>query len=66
MLGIVLGEFMMVTMFALTRKLTMSQQYWVPGIVVATTTLLLIFLLREPKIKLKKQVPQPVEHNTIQ
>ena len=53
----------MVLMFVLTRGLTMSQQYWVPGISVATLTLVLIFFMREPRLKLQGPENRSSEQN---
>lgn len=50
-LGLVLGELIMVLMFALTRKMTMKEQYYVPAIIIAVLSITLIFLLREPRLK---------------
>ena len=50
-LGLVLGELVMVLMFALTRKMTMKEQYYVPAIIIGVLSISLIFLLREPKLK---------------
>ena len=47
----VLGELIMVTMFAATRKVSIGLQYWVCSATIATLTIFLAFLIREPKIR---------------
>ena len=54
-LGLVVGEMLMVTMFAATRKLSMEAQYWVPAIIISALAISLIFLIREPTIKRKDE-----------
>jgi len=39
-------------MFTVTRQMMMAEQYWVVGVTIGIVSLLLIFLLREPTLKL--------------
>ena len=47
----VLGELIMVTMFAATRQVSIGLQYWVCSVTIATLTIFLAFLIREPTIR---------------
>ena len=49
--GFVFGEFLMIILFEFTRKLTILQQYWMPAVVIGLVSSVLIFLVRDPKIK---------------
>ena len=49
--GFVLGEMLMVLIFESTRDLTILQQYWMPGLIIGLVSTVLIFLVRDPKIK---------------
>jgi len=55
--GFIFGELIMISMFEATRKMSMTMQYWVPAVIIATMTLSLIFLIREPTIKQCKKMP---------
>ena len=57
-LGLVFGEFMMVSIFAATRKLEMSVQFWLPALIVASLSFTLLFLVREPELKFRKKETQ--------
>ena len=57
-LGLILGELTMVIMFSATRGLNMHGMYWVPAAVVAALSTILIFLVREPKIKKQPITPR--------
>ena len=58
-IGFVLGELIMILMFSITRSVTMPWQYAVPAVLLAMMTSVLIFMIREPKIK-QWTPPQPV------
>lgn len=50
-LGIMLGELLMVTLFSLTRQMSMTMQFYVPAVLISSIALTLCVLIREPKIK---------------
>jgi len=49
--GFVFGELIMVTLFSMTRGMSMEQQYMVPAAIIATLSFSMIWLVREPTIK---------------
>ena len=55
MYGMLLGELIMVSLFEMTREMTMVEKYWVPAIVIATLALSLIWMIREPRLKDRKE-----------
>ena len=57
-MGLVVGELLMVGMFAVTRKLSMHAQFYVPAAILAGISITLIFLIREPKLKAKRNTQQ--------
>ena len=57
-LGLILGELTMVVMFSATRGMNMHGMYWVPAAAVAALSTVLIFLVREPKIKQQPITPR--------
>ena len=56
-IGFVMGELMMIIMFSMTRSLKMPGQYAIPAVLLACLTTILIFMLREPKLKHKPEEP---------
>ena len=56
-IGFVMGELVMIIMFSMTRSLKMPGQYAVPAVLLACLTTILIFMLREPKLKHWPQEP---------
>lgn len=49
--GMVFGELMMLMLFTMTRGMSMKEQYYVPAAIIATMSISMIFLVREPTIK---------------
>ena len=45
----------MVSLFEMTREMTMLEKYWVPALVIATLALSLIWMIREPRLKDRKE-----------
>ena len=54
-LGLFFGELLMVSIFAWTRDMPIMLQYWTPALVTLLIAVILVFLLREPKIKQDNQ-----------
>lgn len=62
-LGFVFGELAMIVMFSITRGLPMQYQYAIPAVLLTMMTTILMFMIREPKIKHRPIEPQPAEND---
>ena len=55
----------MVMLFSMTRGMSMSEQYYVPAAIVATLSISMIFLVREPTIKKHLQTPRGIVEEPV-
>lgn len=56
--AVVFGELLMIILFSATRSMQMNGQYMAPAIIIAGFASIIVFLIREPKIK-----HPPIENN---
>ncbi len=49
--AIVVGELLMIILFSATRHMEMRSQYLAPAVILAGFASLIVFLIREPKIR---------------